>query len=145
MWFVGPNQQLTASITGIFFILFGNLLFLDENSADLVVIFDETPFIAARSCTTESALQRIENIFQAIVDIVDGKTFPFAQIKQNNNFQLISLIILNPIRRLQNVGENLLAPLLTVPLIRRKLALYSTASCSHSFLPKTITAMAYIL
>ncbi len=92
MWPVRSNEKFSAAFVTKHL---GNLLFLDEHSADLVVVFDEPPFIAADFRTSKSSLQCIENILEAIVDVMDGDTLSPAQVEQNHDLKRIVVFVFN--------------------------------------------------
>lgn len=127
MRFIWSNEQPSTCVVTE---LLWNLLFLDKHPADLVVVFNETPPVATNSRRTKATLQCIKDVFQAIVDIMDLVTFPFAQVKQHNNLKWVVLVIVNSLGSFQNVGQNIFAPLIAL-LISRNTSANCATSLSH--------------
>jgi hypothetical protein len=113
---VRTNQNPTSSIVTEFL---GNLLLFHYNPTDLPVVFHKAYF---RALGPESPLQRVQNILETIVDIMNVESLSLAQIKQDHNFELIVWFVSNSsfARSIKNIAQNLLAPLIPIFLIRGK-------------------------
>ena len=92
MWLIWSNEQPSTRVVTEHL---WNLLFFNKHAANLVVVFDEPPLVTAYLRTTKSPLQCIENVLKAIVNVMDGVTFPFAQVEQDYDLKRIAAIVLN--------------------------------------------------
>ena len=77
---VRPNHHPAARVfTGP--ISLRDLLLFDQDPIDVVVVFDHA---GTRLQATESPLQRVENIFESIVDVMDEETLSLLQEEQHD-------------------------------------------------------------
>jgi len=126
-FFVPANQNPTS---GIIAELFRNLLLLYYNTTDLSVVLNKA---CSRPNWPESRLQRVKDVLETIVDIVNSEALSLAQVKQHHNFNLIIWLILdsNLIPGIQNIGKNVLAPLIPIPFVSGQNRADSASTFGH--------------
>ena len=84
---IGPDHQPAP---GVVTKPLRDLLFLHHDSTDFAVVLDQA---VRRLRATEPPLERIENVFESVVDVMDGEALPLLQVKEDDYLERIGGVI----------------------------------------------------